>query len=286
MELGPSWGDGEGPLIVHENHTLPENAGEVLDALSLRPRPTDASDREIEIHHEVDGSIQAFGKRLWLLLGEQHRPSRRLIGDTKASVTSLKYRDRYLFSPLSVALLLRLLAGLRECVDESRWQIPVVNVMTLERRDAKVPAGIEDILRVPLSLPTRGAKDTKVSKPSGRPYLTSRAIHCDRRLGQPRCGARNMATAESTFTTFDAFAVRHAKGKRTFEITRRTFASRTPIRTYWESVEEAIGARARVRMTSASGGSAESSSVRKRTPRISARRVREWWAWQTSGRRN
>ena len=48
------------------------------------------------------------------------------------------YRDRYLFSPLSVSLLLELVAGLRQTVGEAHWNVADVEICTTNRR----PSGI------------------------------------------------------------------------------------------------------------------------------------------------
>jgi len=133
LAFGANWGQSEGQLILHESAVASALQGKKLDARSLRPRSTEATDREIEIHHELDGPLQGYGKRLWMHLTERHTLTRNLIADPKTSITSIVYRDRYLFSPLAIALLAQVLAGLRDMVGSERWRASPLRIVTLSR---------------------------------------------------------------------------------------------------------------------------------------------------------
>jgi hypothetical protein len=56
------------------------------------------------------------------------------LADPKDDVVAVTYRDRYLFTPLSVALLADLVAGLRELVGPPRWAANAIHVVTTNRR--------------------------------------------------------------------------------------------------------------------------------------------------------
>ena len=69
------------------------------------------------------------------------RPSPRhaapdLLDDPGADVVAVSYRDRYLFTPISVALLAEVVCGLREEVGRERWVANETSVSTTNRRAA------------------------------------------------------------------------------------------------------------------------------------------------------
>jgi hypothetical protein len=110
--------------------TLKEKA---ISADELRPHLADAGDREIEIHHELDGPIQGFGQRFWKTVASQHRATKDLL-ESDNDIVSIRYQDRYLFTPLSIALLVELIVGLRDRVGRERWANPKVGITTTEQR--------------------------------------------------------------------------------------------------------------------------------------------------------
>lgn len=134
--FGPDWGRNEGPLVMAEQDTPPHQAGEILAAETIRPRLIKQGDREIEIHHELDGPLQGFGERFWQHLAAHHTATQALLADQDDDVTALIYRDRYLFTPLSVALLAEVVSGLRIRVGQGRWALAHFAVITTSRRVA------------------------------------------------------------------------------------------------------------------------------------------------------
>jgi hypothetical protein len=54
--------------------------------------------------------------------------------DAETDVVSIQYSDRYLFTPVSIALLLEIIAGLREIVGPARWDNPDIVVTTTRSR--------------------------------------------------------------------------------------------------------------------------------------------------------
>ena len=53
-----------------------------------------------------------------------------LISTSDANISSVEYHDRYLFTPLTAALLTDVIGGLRETVGTDRWDVSVVKVTT------------------------------------------------------------------------------------------------------------------------------------------------------------
>ncbi|MBI3149946.1 MAG: DEAD/DEAH box helicase [Betaproteobacteria bacterium] len=129
------WGsNSDGPLVTTTAGTFLITPTVTLTAESIRPKLLDASDCEVEIHHELDGSLQGFGTRLWTLLAESHPATQMRLADKTDDVVAVTYRDRYLFTPLSVALLADLVASLRELVGQPRWAASIIHVVTTNRR--------------------------------------------------------------------------------------------------------------------------------------------------------
>jgi len=73
-----------------------------------------AGDREIVVHHELDGPLQGFGTKFWRIVAKEHHGAMTQIEQSNADVVSISYSDRYLFSPLSLALLVDLVSRLKE----------------------------------------------------------------------------------------------------------------------------------------------------------------------------
>lgn len=123
--------------LVHHAAASPSGlSGTALTAASLRPKREAKSDAEIEILTELDGPYQGFGSRFWALLASQHSETRQLLADQHDEVTGVGYQDRYLFSPLSVAILVEVVAALRENIGQGRWAAPVTIKTAVRRADA------------------------------------------------------------------------------------------------------------------------------------------------------
>ena len=123
-----SWGHSSGPLIrgVKEIAKL----GQACVPSSIRPVPIDNGDKEIIFQHQLDGPIKTFGDRFWKSVRQHHPATDKILGSLTAKVVSVKYIDRYLFTPLSVALVRQLLAGLTEAVGTERFGHPEVTITT------------------------------------------------------------------------------------------------------------------------------------------------------------
>lgn len=135
IAFNDKWGsNSDGPLVTTTAGTFLGTPTVTRTADSIRPKLLDAGDCEVEIHHELDGALQGFGKRLWTLLAESHPATQMRLADQNDDVVAVTYRDRYLFTPLSVALLADLVAGLRELIGQPRWAASAIHVVTTNRR--------------------------------------------------------------------------------------------------------------------------------------------------------
>lgn len=128
-----SWGTTSAPLIVGPG--TPDLYETMLSPAKLRPSPIVEGDLELSIQHQLDGKIDSFGSRFWKILRENHVPSGNLLNDPAAKLISVRYSDRYLFTPISLALLFRVLDGLRESVGMERYGSPEISILTTSVRN-------------------------------------------------------------------------------------------------------------------------------------------------------
>lgn len=127
--FGPTWGQDSAPLIVSDNQIMSPKIEKEHFAATLRPKSEQVGDIELEINHELDGKLQGFGGRLWHVL-QQHQPTNQLITSTQEDLVSITYQDRYLFTPIAIALLTEVLIGLRDLLGLNRWEVETIIVQT------------------------------------------------------------------------------------------------------------------------------------------------------------
>lgn len=134
LVLNSTWGKSSEPIVYGSYSQSAPIKYEEVSAVNIRPTVGDAGDCEIVLQHEIDGNIQGFGDRFWHVIRDNHKGTSTLFLDRYAEVKSIKYTDRYLFTPVSVALLVDLIAGLKEVLGEARWDNPEVLVTTTRVR--------------------------------------------------------------------------------------------------------------------------------------------------------
>ncbi|MBG3876428.1 DEAD/DEAH box helicase [Desulfovibrio oxamicus] len=134
MVFGPTWGIASLPLVKAEVSSSLALNGRTLESSSMRPPRLETGDRELVVHHEIDGQLQEFGHQFWSLLASEHVESGRLLADPQAAIARVRYQDRYLFTPLSVALLAALIEGLWLMIGRNRWTNPQFEIITTRQR--------------------------------------------------------------------------------------------------------------------------------------------------------
>jgi len=127
------WGTSESPLVIGEINSTQLLSKQVKPD-RIRPKARSEGDSEITLHRELDGDLQGFGKRFWKTILSEHKGMSPILEDVKTDVLSIQYNDRYLFTPVSIALLLEIIAGLREIVGQARWDNPNIKVTTTQSR--------------------------------------------------------------------------------------------------------------------------------------------------------
>ncbi|MBL3601401.1 MAG: DEAD/DEAH box helicase [gamma proteobacterium endosymbiont of Lamellibrachia anaximandri] len=134
LQMGLQWGLVDGPLVMTNNDMSGSVDSKPITAEKIRPSNIEIGDRELEIHRELDGPLKGLGDRFWSHLSSMHAPTEELLSDSNSQVIYIAYRDRYLFTPLSVRLLAEIISGLRDAVGRERWKPGEIEVFTLECR--------------------------------------------------------------------------------------------------------------------------------------------------------
>ena len=134
MSFGPTWGMSSLPLVKANVVSPLTLESQLMDSHSLRPIHIEMGDKEIVVHHELDGPLQNFGQRFWNMLESAHMASQNLLADQQASITQIRYSDRYLFTPLAAALLAELIEGIRAKVGQERWGNSQIEIITTNQR--------------------------------------------------------------------------------------------------------------------------------------------------------
>jgi DEAD/DEAH box helicase domain-containing protein len=122
------WGTSPAPLVIGNSTATKMN--EACSPSSLRPAVVLGGDADISIQHQLDGDIQSFGLRFWKFVSQIHPASKKVLENSGATVMSLTYSDRYLFTPVSVALLHSVVAGLKQVISPERFGIPDIFINT------------------------------------------------------------------------------------------------------------------------------------------------------------
>ena len=136
LVFGPSWGVSGSSLIVSSDNKATQVEALRVSSVQLRPVISSEGDREIEVHHQLDGYLQGFGQRLLSLIKDQHKATFALLNDQSDELVAVLYSDRYLFTPLSIALLAELMGSIRQVVGNARWSLDSIVVQTSKCRVA------------------------------------------------------------------------------------------------------------------------------------------------------
>jgi DEAD/DEAH box helicase domain-containing protein len=133
LATGPnqSWGNTDQPIVAGN---MPSGTvGKECGSASLRPMVVNLGDLEISIQNHLNGPLNTFGTRFWSLLCSKHAATEKLLTCGSAAVTWISYTDRYLFTPLSIAVLNQVILGLKGLLQE-RFGSPEIGVSTMDKR--------------------------------------------------------------------------------------------------------------------------------------------------------
>lgn len=129
-----TWGVSATPLVFGTLSSHLKPVIESVETTAIRPKAKIEGDREIVVHHEIDGPLQGFGTKFWKIVAKEHFGAMTQIEQSNADIVAISYSDRYLFSPLSLALLVDLVSRLKEVVGQARWDNPEITITTTDVR--------------------------------------------------------------------------------------------------------------------------------------------------------
>jgi hypothetical protein len=117
--FGPCWGniDGDDVLVSGRarSRLLMHRDERELPLQVIRPAAmADPSNVELVLRHELDGRLQSFGGRFWNALGVALPELAARLQNASDELVRIAYRDRYLNSPVSLALLIETVSRLKE----------------------------------------------------------------------------------------------------------------------------------------------------------------------------
>ena len=127
------WGSNTDLLIKAENSQPFSPTGKVVAAPEIRPNIDELGDKELEIASELNGPLQTFGRRFWDFIAAHYAAAKNLLDDENKSLVSVSYNDRYLYSPINIALFFQLVRGLKIRVGNERAASLVVRVNTTDK---------------------------------------------------------------------------------------------------------------------------------------------------------
>lgn len=130
MVPNEEWGVSRSPLVIGTLASGTDTVSTRVESAEIRPQVFAAGDREIVLHHQVDGPLQGFGTRLWQIISDEHHETLQQLQNSSADVVAITYSDRYLFTPLSIALLVDLVSRLKAIVGQARWDDPELTITT------------------------------------------------------------------------------------------------------------------------------------------------------------
>jgi hypothetical protein len=108
--FSPDWGRSQ-----NEEDSIVEAAigndiiAEKVDITTLLAVQSDNKNAVIDFSNEMDGSIKGFGKRFWKQVEKSDCAIKPII-DNEIEVTKIRYTDRYLMSPQTVVMLIKVIS--------------------------------------------------------------------------------------------------------------------------------------------------------------------------------
>ncbi|MBK9214623.1 MAG: DEAD/DEAH box helicase [Chloracidobacterium sp.] len=135
-EFNPNWGISDNSLVKGDDLVRLDYDSPALSMQDLLPA-AERSDRQIDIGNEIDGPVRGFGNRFWNRIMAEHSAAGDLLNSANERVIGVSYSDRYLFDPLSVALLTEIAKGLKALVGV-RWEASAIGISTMDKSDVRL----------------------------------------------------------------------------------------------------------------------------------------------------
>ena len=131
MTANAVWGKSN-TIVKGQLKDVPSKNAKPVEKNQLQTAKIIQGDKEIAVQNELDGPLNGFGSRFWMLIEKNHSEiSQQLLAN---DVLSIEYSDKYIFTPLALALIKEIVIGLREHVGFDHWKSVTLAVQTLGKR--------------------------------------------------------------------------------------------------------------------------------------------------------
>lgn len=137
------WGQSN-TIVKGQINNVPSKNAKLIDKSQFQPQTIIQGDKEILVHHELDGNLNGFGSRFWTLVTKSHIETSQQLASQE--ITAIQYSDKYLFTPLALCLLKEVVIGLREHVGFDNWKSVTLTLQTLEKRSYSENRGLSGLI--------------------------------------------------------------------------------------------------------------------------------------------
>lgn len=128
---GPDWGSAIVDTLVVGTHESPvAHAASAVTPAQLTTSQSRADSYKLDIHGELNGRVNGFGKRFWDHVCTVYPEAVQMLQKEGSELATIVYRDRYINAPLTVALLLELVSALGRRLGIA-WEHQLVHVETV-----------------------------------------------------------------------------------------------------------------------------------------------------------
>jgi len=119
------WLNSEELVLISADDYLDIPITKIVSDDDLKPL-TGKGDVEIEVLDHCNGSLNDFSEKFWSLITSEHKPLQEHFS-AGHKLVSISYSDRYLFSPWTVLLIVKLVLGLKKEMKDS-WGHPEIHI--------------------------------------------------------------------------------------------------------------------------------------------------------------
>jgi ATP-dependent helicase YprA (DUF1998 family) len=124
---GDGWGQMGSAVLVRAGRSEPLIVGGVVEFQSKPPIQPSLRAGRLDVKNQLDGRVDGFGQKLLERLNDSVQGK---LLEGNASITTVIYRDRYLNSPLPVALLLDFIGAFKH-MHLTRWENPTIEILSV-----------------------------------------------------------------------------------------------------------------------------------------------------------
>lgn len=101
-----------------------------IDVSDIRNRLEGSSDVELTVWKDLDGPLHTFGEKFWEYLCHHHNELNQSLNESTTTIQRIEYTDRYLFTPLALSQIFRIISHLKTHNDNALWDSQTKIIIT------------------------------------------------------------------------------------------------------------------------------------------------------------